>query len=211
MASTAISAQGSTLHIGTGSGSAKTISGVALGNPTILTATGHGFNVGDRVTIASVGGATTVNGAWSVKFKTANTFAIELDTTGGSSYTSGGTATPVTWSQVKNLATFNGFDGSASEIDRSNMDSVAKEFLLGLVDNGSFTVGIDYDYADAGQAALLAKQVSGIITDFKLTLPDTRVATFTAYVKKLPIAGGVDQKVRRDGVELRISGAVSWA
>ena len=57
MASNAISAQGSTLHIGTGTGGAKTITGVAAGNPTIITATSHGFANGDRVTIAALTGA----------------------------------------------------------------------------------------------------------------------------------------------------------
>ena len=62
MTSTAISSQGSVLSLATGTGSAKTISGVTLGNPTIITATAHGFSVGDVVTIASVGGSTSVNG-----------------------------------------------------------------------------------------------------------------------------------------------------
>src|SRR5690242_12480267 len=102
MTSSAISAQGSTLEIGTGSGSAKTISGVTLGFPTIVTATAHGFNVGDVVTIAAVAGSTTVNGTWSVVYKTANTFAIALDTTGGTAYASGGTATPTVWTPIAN-------------------------------------------------------------------------------------------------------------
>ncbi|MDQ5878867.1 MAG: hypothetical protein QG638_1601, partial [Pseudomonadota bacterium] len=35
--STAISAQGSTLQISTGTGGAKTITGIAVGSPTIIT------------------------------------------------------------------------------------------------------------------------------------------------------------------------------
>ena len=52
MASSAISAQGSVLAIGTGTGSAVTITGVAVGNPTIITAAAHGFNNGDVITLA---------------------------------------------------------------------------------------------------------------------------------------------------------------
>lgn len=211
MASSAISAQGSVLSIATGSGSAKTISGVTLGNPTIVTATSHGFNVGDVVTIASVTGSTTVNGTWSVIAKTANTFAIKLDTTGGSAYVSGGTATPVTYTAIGNTRSFSGFDGSASELDRSNLASTAKEYLLGLVDYGNLSVEYDLDNSDAGQIAMQSKFDSGILTGFKLVLPNSATAAFNAYVKKLPVSGGVDAIVRRSGVDLRISGPVTWS
>ena len=83
--STAISAQGSTLQIGTGSGGAKTITAIAVGNPTVVTATAHGFSNGDVVAVAGVTGADAalINGfSWVVKYKTANTFAVELDSTG---------------------------------------------------------------------------------------------------------------------------------
>ena len=57
MPSTAISAQGSIVQIATGSGGAKTITGVAVGNPTILTSAAHGFSNGDVVTFAALTGA----------------------------------------------------------------------------------------------------------------------------------------------------------
>lgn len=208
MTSSAISAQGSVLSIGTGTGGAKTITAVALGNPTIITAAAHGFNAGDVVTIAGAGGSTTINGTWGVVYKTANTFAIELDTTGGSSYTSGGTATPVVFTAIANMHDFTGFDGSASEIDVTNMSSTAKEFRLGLTDPGQFSINIDYDNTNAGHNALRSKQVSGVLSNFQLTLPNTNVITFTGYVKKFSLAGGVDA-VAKTSVDIRISGAIS--
>lgn len=211
--STAISAQGSTLQIGTGSGGAKTITAIALGNPTILTAAAHGFANGDVVALAGLTGADAalLNGqSVTVKNKTANTWAIDIDTT-GKTITASGTATPTAWTAVGNLKSFSGFDGQASELDRTNLNSSAKEIVLGLVDYGQFSVDMDYDYSDAGQAALLAAQSSGAIKTFKLTLPDTHTASFSAYVKRLPAAGGVDQIVKRSGATLRISGAITWA
>jgi hypothetical protein len=217
MTSTAISAQGTTLQIGTGSGGAITVSGGAPGFPTILTATAHGRVNGDVATIAAIVGtmgtdATNgLNGkTFVIKNATANTFAIDANTT-GLVYTSGGTATPVTFTTIGNVKTFTGFDGQASELDRSNFASTAKEFILGLVDFGQFSFDTDYDYTDAGQTAVLAAQVSGLIKTFKLTLPDSHTATFTAYAKKMPTTGGVDQIVKRAGTTLRISGAVTWA
>lgn len=212
MASTAISAQGSIVSIGTGSGGAKTITAVTLGNPTIVTATAHGFVNGDVVTIAAVTGSTTVNGSWTVLYKTTNTFSIALDTTGGAAYVSGGTATPVTFTAIANVRDFSGFDGAASEIDVTNLVSTAKEFRLGLTDAGQFTLNMDLDNSDAGQLALRAKQSSGVITNFKLVLPagTTPTATFTAFVKKFSVQGGVDA-VAKSAIDLRITGAVTWS
>ena len=212
MISTAISSQGSTLQIGTGSGSAATISGAAIGYPTILTATAHGFNNGDVVTFASITGTlSALNGSTlTVSNVTANTFAVNYNST-GLAYTSGGTATPTLWTQINNLKSFSGFDGQASEIDRTNLLSTAKEIMLGLVDFGQMQIDVDYSFADAGQAALLAAQASGALKTFKLTLPDSHTASFSAFVKKLPSTGGVDKIVGRTGIILRLSGSVTWA
>ena len=63
MASTAISAQGSTVSIGTTTGSAINITAVALTNPCRVTlASATGLNKGDVLTIAGVVGTTQLNG-----------------------------------------------------------------------------------------------------------------------------------------------------
>lgn len=210
MPSSAISAQGSILAIGTGTGGAKTITAMAAGNPTIFTSAAHGFVNGDVITIASLVGtaAASFNGlTFSVVSKTTNTFALQVDTT-GLTYTSGGTATPVTFTNIANIKDFSGFDGSASELEVTNLDSVAKEFKLGLTDPGAFSINIDYDSANAGHVALRAKQVSGLLSNFKLTLPNATVITFTGFVKKFSLAGGVDA-VAKTSVDIRISGAIT--
>ena len=210
MSSTAISAQGSVLSIGTGSGAAKTITAISLGNPTILTSAIHGLSNGDVVAIAGLTGtnASLINGqTWSVQSITANTFALNINTL-GATITAAGTATPVSFTAVGNLKDFSGFDGSASEIDVTNMASTAKEFRLGLVDSGQFSINIDYDSNNAGHIALRAKQVSGALSNFKLTLPNAQNITFAGLVKKFNLAGGVDA-VAKTSVDIRISGDVT--
>lgn len=218
MTSSAISAQGSVFSVGTGSGSAKTISGVSVGNPTIITSTAHGLSNGDVVTIAGLTGADAalLNGnTYTVKYKTTNGFAIDADTTGKTITAGSGTATPVTFTAVGNVKDYSGFDGSASELDRTNLSSTAKEFMLGLVDPGQFTLNFDSDMNDAGQAALRAKQYSGTLTNFKLTFQgadvnSNRTYTFQGYVKKLSTQGGVDAIVKC-ACDIRISGPVTLA
>lgn len=215
MPSTAISAQGTTVSIGTTTGSAINISAVALTNPCRVTlASTTGLNKGDVVTVAGVVGTTQLNGNnYVIQYIEPTTKIVTLagvDATGFTAYASGGTATPVQWTKVGNVRSYNGFDGSASEIERTNFDSTAKEFILGLFDPGQFAIEVDQDNTDAGQIALMTAQVTGLLKNFKLLLPNGNSATFTAYVKKFNSQGAVDQAVRRSA-DLRISGPITWA
>lgn len=207
-----ISAQGSTLQVATGTGAAGTITGISVGNPAIVTITAHGRSNGDVVTLAGiVGTMSALNGtSHVVSNKTANTFALLDVDTSALVYTSGGTATPQTYTKINGFLSFDGFDGAASEIDTTDFDSVAKEFILGLVDNGKFGFEIKRIATDSGQLALAAARVSGAITGFKLTLPDTKVATWNALVKTMPVSGAVDAMLKGK-VDTRITGAVTWS
>lgn len=193
MTSSAISAQGSTLQVSSTSGTPKNITAIALGNPTIITAAAHGFTNGDVVTLASIGGTTVLNGVTAVvKNKTANTFAVDVDTTGGAAYTSGGTATPAAWTSVVNFKTIKGFDGKTAKLDATNLASLAKEYRAGLLDPGNFSFDVDVDVTDPGQVALQAYRANATIANFKLTLPNGHTATFFGFVESFPWDGGVD-------------------
>lgn len=216
MASSAFSAQGTTLQISTGTGGAKTITAVAVGFPTILTSAAHGLANGDVVTVAAItgtAGTDATNGlngkTYVVTNVTTNTFAVQANTT-GLAYTSGGTATPQTFTNISNIKSFNGFGGMADEIDVTNLDSTAKEFRLGLQDFGTFSVELHVDYADAGQNALRAAQASGAQKNFKLNFPNAKVASFAGFVKGTPVSGGIND-VLAGSAEIRISGAVTVA
>lgn len=208
-----ISAQGSTLHIATGTGGAKNITGIAAGFPTIVTSAAHGFKNGDVVSFASVTGtiAAQINGTTRVVSNvTTNTYALDdLDST-GLAYTSGGAATPQTYTKVNGLLSFDGFDGSADELDTTDLDSTAKEFVSGIKDEGKFGFEMKTLKTDNGQIALRAARTNGNIVGLKLTLPDASVASFSALVKTIPTSGGVNA-VLKGKVDCKISGPVTWA
>jgi hypothetical protein len=212
MASTAINSQQSKVEVNTSTAGAKTLTAITQANPGVFTSTAHGLSVGDVVTLASIVGMTQLNGVSGVvQYKTANSFVLAgVDTTAMSAYTSGGTATPVAWTQIKNIKTFSGMDGSATDIDTTNLQSTAKEFLQGLQDEGAFAMELDLDTADAGQIALLAARTAGTAKSIKLTLPNAATATFTGYVKKASASGGVDAPLKRS-VDIKITGPVTWA
>lgn len=82
--------------------SSKAISGATKADPVVVTATGHGLSNGDEVFISSVGGMTEINGRnYKIANKTTNTFELQdlfgndIDGTGFTTYTSGGTADPI--------------------------------------------------------------------------------------------------------------------
>jgi hypothetical protein len=89
-----ISANSSNVSIGIQVSSAiqsANITGISKANPGVVTAPAHGFSNGDTVAIASVVGMTQVNSrAFVVSGATTNTFQIGQDTTGYSTYVSGG-------------------------------------------------------------------------------------------------------------------------
>jgi hypothetical protein len=211
--SDAISAQGSTLEIETGSGSPVTTVTAAVGFPTIITKTSHGLGNGDVVDLSAFAGASAalMNGQRVVvKNVTTNTLAVDIDTTGGTLTAANGTLTPVALTEIAEVKTFSGLDGAASEIDVTHLLSTAKEYRLGLVDEGGFTFEMNRVAADAGQAAVLTSRNAGTSKSYKLTLPNAETATFTAFAKTFPVAGSVDGVVMHN-IGLRITGSVVWA
>jgi hypothetical protein len=210
MPSTAIVATGTIVQIATGSGSAKAISAITLGNPTILTLTAHGFSLGDQVTFAAIVGTTQLNGLSTfVQFKTTNTIAVPIDSTGFTAYTSGGTGTNGTYSTIGNAKKISGLDGSSPEIDVTNLASSAEEFLLGLPVGGGISIDLDLDNSDAGQQAARSAQQANppIKKAFKIILPagTTPTISFTAFVKKFSVDISTNDALRAS-IDLRLTG-----
>ena len=114
-----------------------------------------------------------------------------------------------TATEITEIKSFKGFDGSASELDATTMRSTAKEFRKGLRDNGSFSVELNRVFDDPGQVALDAATASDQPSEFVLTLPNKVTATFSALVMSFDLNGGVDALVASTAT-LRISGAVVW-
>ena len=116
--------------------------------------------------------------------------------------------TEPTWTQVKNVKSYSGFDGTATELDATDLDSTAKEKLLGLMDEGSFSIDINTNMADPGQSALKAAQRSSAKLQFKLDTPDGYSYTFFGFVKSFPLQGGVDA-ILATTVQMTITGSVT--
>jgi len=217
MTSPAKTSQGILFKIATGSGSPKTITAVAVGYPTILTSAAHGFANGDAFTFDSNfagANASALNGqTGTIRNVTTNTFAVDINTIGLTITAGTATATCATYTNVGGITGISDFEsGETPEIDVSDFDSVAKEYILGLPDNGSFTAALWFAKANTGQAAVQARRDDGVAVAMKVVLPSgtTPTASFTGFIKKFSKSMAVDA-AQTGSVSVRVTGAVAWA
>jgi hypothetical protein len=84
---------------------AGTVTAATKANPGVITVVGHGLATNDKVVFASVGGMTELNtgGVYTATVLTADTFSIGVDTSGFTTFTSGGTATEVGTGRIINI------------------------------------------------------------------------------------------------------------
>ena len=110
--------------------------------------------------------------------------------------------------QIKGLTQFSGLGGgSASVIDVTDLDSDAKEKMIGLADEGQVTLSLNYMPADPGQVALEEARLSGELSEFVITLRSGATYTFSAAVLSFEKSGGVDAVIA-GSVALEVSGLV---
>ncbi len=210
--SDAIESQGTTLEIETGTGGTKTITGISLGAITEVTAVGHGLSVGDVVTFASIVGTTQLNGVSAMVIaKETDALFFNIDSSGYTAYDSGGTATPVTYTEVSEITDFDGpGSGQATVYDVTHLSSTRKEKRMGLPDEGQVTFSINYLPGDTGQVAARTARNNRAEKGYRVTLSDGTVATFDAYCLSIGPSGIVDGKVAGK-ITLEITGEVTWA
>src|SRR5689334_24688480 len=92
---------------------------------------------------------------------------------------------PVAWRTVAGIESFGGPDGEASEIDITDMQSEAMEYLMGLPDEGKMSLGGNASMSDQGQQLMREHKRDQSAADFRLTFADgspATVLTFSAFV-----------------------------
>ena len=205
------SAQGATLKIGA-TGVSRTVNAITAANPPVVTTSAaHGYADGDVVQFDNtIGGMTQIrNAVGVVVVLTTTTFEVRgIDASGYSAFTTGGNIQP---QQLKlgNWKTWSGFDGSASDIDATDLDSVAMEYRMGLQDNGQLQLGLQINDTDVGQLALRGSLAAGGPTSaILLTFKNGKTRSFRAYCKQFSEQGGVNQIIEGSAT-LRISGSVT--
>lgn len=118
---------------------------------------------------------------------------------------------PTNFQKIGNVTEFGGPGGQAAVLDASNLESVFREKLMGLPDEGQFTFGMNLDADDAVHIALRAARRNRTLCEFKVELPysTTQVVVFFGYVLGFVVNGGVDQIVK-GSLTIEIDGEVNW-
>lgn len=107
--------------------------------------------------------------------------------------------------------------GTAAEIDVSDLQSTAKEFVTGLADNGSMDISGFYDPNDEGQRTLETLRETGAVNNFRVGVRNTisvgsptgfTTLSFSGFVQTFPISMGVDAAVSFT-TTIRITGAIT--
>lgn len=123
-------------------------------------------------------------------------------------------ATPDSYDLIGQVNSITGIgSGTAAEIDVTNLSSTAKEFLIGLPDEGSVTFGGYLDPDDTtGQVAVRAARSAGTLESFQVTLTDAggTTVTFDGYVMQFSTDINQDAAVTFSST-IRITGAAVWA
>ena len=205
-------AQGSTFFIAGTAGSAKTITGVSAGSPTIFTSSAHGLANGDYVTIAGLTGADAAlfnSLSFPITNVTTNTFAIQVNSV-GKTLTASGTATPAAWIQINQIKAIKPGGAQASKIDVTDLSSTAKEYRTGLIDNGTLSCDVFILESDPGQTACLAAFIASTVNTYKIVSPGPHTRTFSATCLKFPtVPDSAVDGVQTGSAEWQISGAVT--
>jgi hypothetical protein len=111
----------------------------------------------------------------------------------------GDTASPIAYTEVGQVQSISGPDGSTGEIDVTNLASTIKEFVPSLPDMGSVSCEASFDYADSTnqQAAISADFLAQTTGDWQIRLSDSprTVISFRGFPNAYATSIGVDDKV----------------
>jgi hypothetical protein len=113
-----------------------------------------------------------------------------------------------TFAKVGEVTSVGAPSGEAADIDVTHLESEAKEYLVGLPDEGSIEIAMNAIAGDAGHDNLIDAKDTQERRWLKITWSNGDVWHIMALVKKYTWSAGVDAKIEA-AASFRTSGA--WA
>jgi hypothetical protein len=130
-------------------------------------------------------------------------FLLEVDT-------SAAPHTTPAWVEIGQVTDIPDPSQEASDLDASNLRSLAKEYIAGLKDSQSVTVTGQRIATNAGQNFLRDNAGAAGVFAFRNTYSDGSVLTFHSTIKKFGVTGNTDA-VMMFTATVRPSGAQVWS
>jgi hypothetical protein len=113
-----------------------------------------------------------------------------------------------TFAKIGQVTSIGAPSGEAADIDVTHLESEAKEYLVGLPDEGSIEIGMNAIAGDAGHDNLIDAKDTQERRWLKIIWSNGDVWHIMALVKKYTWSAGVDAKIEA-AASFRTSGA--WA
>ncbi|MCQ1549645.1 MAG: hypothetical protein NOF05_12690 [Candidatus Accumulibacter phosphatis] len=206
MPSTAQVAQQSKFYVSGTPGSNISLTAITKAASAVVTAT-NTLAVGDVVIFGAVTGMPEINRHLGIVTAAIGAnFTVAIDSSGFATAGTTGAATPQTFSKIGNVQDFSPDGGTATIIDVSNLESVAKEKRQGLQDMGNYSLTYD---TDVGQLRLIAARAAQAVVVFKQVYTGgLKIRAWQGFVQKVtePVAG-VD-KVLRSSATIVVTGPI---
>jgi len=118
---------------------------------------------------------------------------------------------PNEFADIGQVSGITGFrSGEAVEINVTDFDSSAQEFLMGLKDEGTLNFNLNYDPDDTQHELLETHRTNQTLADFKIQLAagTNNFFSFSGYVQSFALNLEADDAVRGE-VSIRVSGAIT--
>lgn len=121
-----------------------------------------------------------------------------------------GAGSPLAFTDIPEIISFNGPGGNAQVIDITNLDSAAIEKLMGLPDEGQLSFEMNYVPENTLHAALRDDRNNQSIVPIRIVFSDPGLTQwdFNAYVTNFTVSGGVNAPLRAS-VTFEITGAIT--
>ena len=119
-------------------------------------------------------------------------------------------ASPEVYTTIAEVLTMSGPDLTAEDIEVTNFDSTAKEYISGVSDGGS--INFELNWISQTQQQTLRDDVdAGTARNYKITFPTSpnTVAAFNARCTEFSMTTEPNSQVRASA-NLKISGSVTW-
>lgn len=199
-------------------GIAKTITGITLAAPGVVTAT-HDYANGDYVVLA-IQGMSQLDGRVFRVCNVSTTVSFQLeDISGGTGLSTvgfdafvSGTAKKITFgTSITTSTTLDATGGNFSFLDTTLVHSNVKSQIPGVADPLAFNMDVLWDITDAGQIALLAASNAQSQLAFKITYgTGGPIQVFTGYVGFTGAPKGAAQEVLKSTATITAFGKPTY-
>jgi len=119
----------------------------------------------------------------------------------------GNNASPIAYTHVKEVLGIPPVVQEAPEIDVTNLDSQAREYIGALATGDELDLEFNWIMADPGQVAMGAAKTAGTATPFRVDFPDGTRLEFSAVVRSFGPGAALDEQIK-GSAKLKISGLV---